>query len=325
LAIFENAAAKTQREMFARESAAHSLADRLPDLVLEGMKISNTVVHGVHGRKRAGSGDNFWQFRDFVTGDSVHQIDWRRSASSDHVYIREKEWEAAHTVWLWPDISASMQFNSHLSKTMKGDRALVLMFAVAEMLVRAGERTAVMGLTNPSSSRKTTTRIAEMLAANLKQSGLTASAPPPQKIASLASVVWISDFLDPIEGIAQRLSDLAHAGSVGHLIQVLDPAEETLPYSGRTEFIGVEDGTRWIADRAETMREEYLKKLAAHRAALRDLTRKNGWSLLVHHTDRPATEPLLQLSARLRGETLPEPKATSSVHEPKRPSEETVS
>jgi uncharacterized protein (DUF58 family) len=306
--MFETAAQKTQREMFAREGAAHELADRLPDLVLEGMRISNTVVHGVHGRRRPGSGDNFWQFRDFVAGDSVHQIDWRRSASSDHVYIREKEWEAAHTVWLWPDISASMHFRSHLSKTLKADRALVLMFAIAEMLVRAGERTAVMGLTSPSASRKTTTRIAEMLAANLKQRGLTGSVPPAQKIAPLASVVWMSDFLDPVETIAARLSDLAHAGTVGHLIQVLDPAEETLPYSGRTEFIGVEDGTRWIADRAETLRATYLERLAAHRAALRDLTRRNGWSFLVHHTDRPATEPLLQLSARLRGETLAEPK-----------------
>lgn len=304
--LFESAAAKTQRDLFAKESAAHALADRLPDLVLEGVRISNTVVHGVHGRRRPGSGDNFWQFRHFATGDSVQQIDWRRSASSDHVYIREKEWEAAHTVWLWPDISASTQFASHLSKTPKADRALVLMFALAEMLVRAGERTAMMGLTNPSSSRKTTTRIAQMLAANLRQAGLTQSSPPPQRVAPLSSLVWISDFLDPVETIAARVSELAQMGCRGHLVQVLDPAEESLPYRGRTEFIGVEDGTRWLADRAESLRATYLDRFSAHRAALRDVTRRNGWSLLVHHTDRPATEPLLNLSARLRGEPLPE-------------------
>jgi uncharacterized protein (DUF58 family) len=299
--------------MFARESEAHQLADRLPDLALEGVRISNTVVHGVHGRRRPGSGDNFWQFRHFATGDSLQQVDWRRSASSDHVFIREKEWEAAHTLWLWPDISPSMQFASHLAKTRKGDRALVLMFALAEMLVRAGERTGVMGLTNPSSSRKTTTRIAEMLAANLKQSGLTASTPPPQKVAALSSLIWISDFLDPVETIAARVTELAQMGCVGHLVQVLDPAEETLPYSGRTEFIGLEGDTRWLTDRAESLRATYLERLAAHRASLRDLMRRTGWSLLLHHTDRPATEPLLQLSARLRGEALPVPRETDAT------------
>jgi uncharacterized protein (DUF58 family) len=303
--IFERPEQKAQRQMFARESDAQRLADRLPDLAMEGIRISQTVVHGVHGRRRAGPGETFWQFRQYQAGDTLQQIDWRRSASSDHLFIREREWEAAHTVWLWPDISTSMAFNSHLATIPKSDRALVLMFALAEMLVRAGERTALMGLTTPSGSRKTTARIAEMLAANLKQSGLTQSAPPAQRVSQFSSVVWISDFLDPVETIEKRVIELAANGSTGHLVQVLDPAEETLPYSGRTEFIGVEDGTRWMSDRAEGLREVYRQRLLAHRAALQDLARKNGWSFLLHHTDRPATEPLLKLIMRLRGEPLP--------------------
>lgn len=308
--LFESTEVKNARAMFTRESEAQQLADRLPDLVMEGVKISQTVVHGVHGRRRAGPGETFWQFRQYQTGDSLHQIDWRRSGSSDHLFIREREWEAAHTVWVWPDISTSMAFRSHLSDTPKADRALVLMFAMVEMLVRGGERTAMMGLTAPSASRKTATRIAEMLAANLKQTGLTQSVPPPQRVSQFSSVVWFSDFLDPIEKIAERVTHLAAGGSTGHLIQVLDPAEETLPYSGRTEFIGLEDDTRWMSDRAESLRDVYRQRLLAHRASLQDLARKNGWSFLLHHTDRPATEALLKLIMRLRGEPLPiEPEA----------------
>ena len=306
--LFESANTKSARDMFGREAEAHELADRLPDLMLDGVRISNTVVHGVHGRKRAGPGETFWQFRQYQTGDTLQQIDWRRSASSDHLFIREREWEAAHTVWLWPDISRSMAFRSHLSKVYKSDRALVLMFALVEMLVRAGERTALMGLTNPSVSRKTTTRIAEMLAANLKSNGLTQSLPPQQKVSRFSSVIWISDFLDPIETLVKRIDELAASGSRGHLVQVLDPAEETLPYSGRTEFIGVEDGTRWLSDRAETLRDAYLSKLNEHRAALRDVARRTGWSFAVHHTDRSAADMLLQLNMRLRGEPVPKDK-----------------
>lgn len=311
--LFENANTRAARDMFGRESEAHELADRLPDLMLEGVRISSTVVHGVHGRRRAGPGETFWQFRQYQTGDTLQQIDWRRSASSDHLFIKEREWEAAHTVWLWPDISKSMAFHSHLSPHFKSDRTLVLMFALVEMLVRAGERTAVMGLTNPSVSRKTTTRIAEMLAANLKAHGLTQSLPPQQRVARFSSIVWISDFLDPIEPLARRVDELAASGSRGHLVQVLDPAEETLPYSGRTEFIGLEDGTRWMSDRAETLREAYRKRLTEHRAALVDLTRRNGWTFNVHHTDKSAADLLLALNMRLRGEPVPRETAEASA------------
>jgi uncharacterized protein (DUF58 family) len=82
---------------------------------------------------------------------------------------------------------------------------------------------------------------------------------------------------------------------------VLDPAEETLPYEGRAEFLGSEGGERWIADRAESLRGRYQEKFAAHRAGLEELAHRLNWSFLVHHTDRPAAEPLLSLIMRLQG------------------------
>ncbi|HVG82423.1 MAG TPA: DUF58 domain-containing protein, partial [Methylomirabilota bacterium] len=147
--------------VFRLEGEAHALADRLPELVLDALHVANTVTHGIHGRRRAGTGETFWQFRQFQASDPATVIDWRRSASSDNLYVREREWEAAHTFWLWPDISPSMTFRSHLAPIAKRDRALVLMLAVAELLVRAGERIALLGLTPPMASRKATSRIAE--------------------------------------------------------------------------------------------------------------------------------------------------------------------
>jgi uncharacterized protein (DUF58 family) len=290
--------------MFALEGEGHGLTDRLPELLLEAIRVSTTVTHGVHGRRRAGSGETFWQFRQFETGDAAQQIDWRRSAATDHLFIREKEWEAAHTVWLWPDISKSMGFKSHLSTNLKRDRALVLMFATAELLVRSGERVAFMGLTQPSASRKVTTRIAEMLAANVKLPEFARSTPPPQRMARFASTIWFSDFLDPIETIAPRIEELAHQDVRGHLVQILDPAEETLPYDGRTEFIGIEGSERWLAERAESLRDRYRERLLAHREQVASLCRRLGWSFMLHHTDRPPAEIMLQLIMLLRGEPV---------------------
>jgi uncharacterized protein (DUF58 family) len=287
--------------VFALEGEAHALADRLPELTLEALRVANTVAHGIHGRRRAGTGETFWQFRQFQGSDAATVIDWRRSASSDQLFVREREWEAAHTFWLWPDLSPSMAFRSHLAPTSKRDRAVVLMLATAELLVRAGERIALLGLTPPMASRKATSRIAEVLAMHGSDAAMQASLPPPARLSRFSSTLLFGDFLDPPDTIAARLKEMAAGGVAGHLVQILDPAEETLAYEGRVEFRSPEGGERWIADRVETLRPEYQKKLAAHRAALQEIVRRLGWSFLVHHTDRPAAEPLLTMIMRFQG------------------------
>jgi uncharacterized protein (DUF58 family) len=276
-------------------------ADRLPELLLEALRVANTVAHGIHGRRRAGTGETFWQFRQFQGGDPATVIDWRRSASSDTLYVREREWEASHTFWLWPDVSPSMAFRSHLAPVAKRDRALVLILAAAELLVRAGERIALLGLTPPMASRKATSRMAEALVANEGAEALRASLPPKARLSRFSSAILVSDFLDPPEEIAQRLNQMAEGDVQGHLVQVLDPAEETLAYEGRMEFRSPEGSERWIADRVETLRDAYQQKLAAHRERVEEAARRIGWSFMVHHTDRPAAEPLLNLVMRLQG------------------------
>src|SRR5215472_14032081 len=116
-----------------------TLAATMPRLVLEARRVAATMIHGLHGRRRAGSGENFWQYRRFVSGEAASRVDWRRSARDDHLYVRELEWEAAHTVWLWPDRSPSMVFASQLAHDTKLYRALVIALALAEILVEGGE------------------------------------------------------------------------------------------------------------------------------------------------------------------------------------------
>lgn len=285
----------------ALEKDAHGLADRLPDLLVEAKRISATVTHGIHGRRRAGPGETFWQFRQLQANDSAQLIDWRRSASTDHLYVREREWEAAHTLWLWCNLSRSMDFRSHLARVSKRDRAVVLMLASAELLVRSGERVGLLGVTVPTSSRKAATKLAEAMASPQFHDLAEESQPPRARLSRFASAVLFSDFLDPIDTIRAHIEVLASSGVSGHLIQVLDPAEETLPYEGRTEFLSPDGTERWLADRVETMRDRYGKKFAQHRADLVELATRLGWTFMVHHTDRPASEPLLTLTMRLEG------------------------
>ncbi len=280
-----------------RESEAHALAARVPALLVEAQRVAHTVSHGIHGRRRAGPGETFWQFRHFENTDSRSGIDWRRSASSDHLFVREREWEAAHTVWFWIDHSESTLFRSFLSKVMKADRALVLGLAMAELLARGGERVAAIG-GMPVSGRYATRRLAEHYA---REAGRPESLPPAVPLSRWSACLLFSDFLEPVEETAARLRMLAGQGVRGHLVQIMDPAEETLPYEGRTEFAASEGRDTFIAGRAETLRDQYRARLAAHRDALREETQRIGWSFLIHRTDRPAEEPLLALHNRLAG------------------------
>ncbi|MEO1264937.1 MAG: DUF58 domain-containing protein, partial [Pseudomonadota bacterium] len=189
----------TESDLAYREGEAQSLAARLPALLIEAMKVSSTIAHGIHGRRRVGPGETFWQFRQYGTNDDAATIDWRRSASSDHLFIREREWEAAHTFWLWLNLSETMNFRSHLSETTKRDRAVVLMLAAAEMLVKAGERVALLGLSRPTASRSATRRLAETVSTNATGTILNAELPPAEPLGRFSGALLISDFLAPIE------------------------------------------------------------------------------------------------------------------------------
>jgi uncharacterized protein (DUF58 family) len=277
---------------------ATSLAHRLPDLVVQARKVATTALHGLHGRRRAGPGEDFWQYRRYGAGENAAAIDWRRSGRDEHLYVREQEWESAHTVWLWADRSRSMAVRSDLAQQSKRDRAVLLVLALAEMLVRAGERVGLIGLTRPIASRFVLDRFAEALVGDEARGG-GLSLPPPVPAARFSEVVLVGDLLDPADAIAARLGVIAGGGARAHLVQVLDPVEEAFPFDGRTEFVDPETGARLVAGRAETLREDYALRLSAHRESLRALAMRSGRGFTLHRTDRPATEPLLALCGLL--------------------------
>jgi len=272
------------------------LAARIPALLIESQRVAHTVAHGTHGRRRAGPGETFWQFRHYDLNDARSGIDWRRSASSDHLFVREREWEAAHTVWLWVDVSRSMRFQSNLASVSKESRALVLALALAELLARGGERVGLMG-GPPFTGRAAARRVAEMLLGDTSETSL----PPNAKLSRFSECLLFSDFLEPVAAMAERFEEIAAQGVRGHLVQVLDPAEETLPYAGRTEFAASEGRDRVIAGRAETLRARYQERLKRHRLDLTDVTRRLGWSFIINHTDRPPEEALLAIHGQLAG------------------------
>ena len=210
--------------------------------------------------------------------------------------MREQEWEAAHTVWIWADRSPSMLFKSHLAQESKLDRCLVIAFALAEVLVQAGERVGMPGLVRPTGSRNVLDKIANAIIHDITE---RASLPPSFAPSGLAEIVVVSDFWSPIGEVRKTLAQLSSSGAHGHILQVVDPAEETFPYSGRVEFVEPEGAGEITVGRAEAWKSDYEARIARHRAEIRAETDRLGWSFAIHRTDHPATELMLALHARM--------------------------
>lgn len=293
--------------------AAHLVA-AMPRLVLEARRVAASVYHGIHGRRRAGPGENFWQYRRFVGGEPASRVDWRRSARDDLLFVREHEWEAAHTIWVWPDCTPSMVFSSSAAMPLKRDRALVLAFALGELLVRGGERVGIPGIMRPTASRAVIERMAETI---IHFAGEPPGLPEAFTAGSRDEVVLLGDLWSPTPQVTGAVARLGANGAGGHVVQIVDPAEETFPYSGRIEFEEPEGAGSITVGRAEAWAADYIERVALHRAAVNAEAKRLGWSFTIHRTNRPASDLLLSLHARMSAspEASPRPQPTAQTRE----------
>lgn len=272
-------------------SPSRQQAALMPDLITQARHIAGSVINGWHGRRKRGTGDNFWQFRPYAQGDMLSRIDWRRSARDDHTYMRDREWETAHTIWLWCDPSPSMLYQSRFSLVSKQHRALVLTLALAELFSRSGELIAYPEIMPPLLARNG----AERLATALLQQKTVSAEPDLQSLQRFNELVLISDFLQSADVLSAKLDQIARRGIRAHLIAVADPAEADFPFAGRTEFRDPVSGAVLIAGQAQTYAEEYRRLYQAQREFLRETCTKFGWSFITSSTDKPAAQALTTL------------------------------
>ncbi|MEO0544008.1 MAG: DUF58 domain-containing protein [Pseudomonadota bacterium] len=278
---------------------ARHRASLVPELLVEARKLVNTVIAGWHGRKKRGVGETFWQYRPYREGEHLARIDWRRSARDDQTYVRDMEWEAAHTVWLWCDLGPSMLFQSKGSRTSKEYRGLVIALALAEMLGKNGERIGFPGLMRPTAARNNAERLAAAIA-NAPEKMLT-PLPDLSGIKRHSDVILISDFLHPDHDYDAIIQAVAQRGARLHMVEVCDPAEEDFPYEGRLEFRDPNNGARITVGRAEDWHGDYRNLYFARRESLRRATQTVGGSYTVSRTDKLASETLVHLHGYLSG------------------------
>ncbi|MEQ1929412.1 MAG: DUF58 domain-containing protein [Parvularculaceae bacterium] len=271
---------------------AEDAASRFPALLIEAERVAHTVAIGLHGRRRAGPGENFWQHRAYAFGDPVNAIDWRQSARvADRLYVRQNEWEAAANVWIWRDPSKSLDYRSEDEAPTKRNRADVLAVALAILLTEAGERIGLLGKSSGHNGRTAPMRLLDALMAD---DGI-APQPPRSRVTQGSRIVMLSDFFIDLAVLEGAVAAYAGSGARGVLLQVVDAAEEDFPFGGRIDFEDPESKDRLILGEAGALAESYRMKFTAHRATVADIAQRFGWTFVAHRTERRPETALLSV------------------------------
>ena len=277
----------------------------LPPLLVAAERVAVTVAQGVHGRRRVGQGETFWQFRQYEPGDAATRIDWRESAKSQRLYVRETEWEAAQSVWLWRDASASMDYylgRLH-SRGRVADKARPRRAAArrAGEPARARRRAPDPARQRHRADERTDCAVAGRRADRPRPGRRGRACPAFEPLPRAGQLVLIGDFLSPLDAVNSAVARFAAAGLKGHLLQVVDPAEEDLPFDGRVRFEGVEERDEVVISRVESVRERLFRAVpASSRGTRRDRrSRSAGASAFTAPTAR-RTSPCWRSTRRCR-------------------------
>lgn len=271
---------------------AERLARQLPGLNFRA-EGSEAAHFGSSGRRRAGGGETFWQYRRHAQEDDANRIDWRRSAKGNELYVRETELETARTVLFWADDHAGFRWKGPGDQRTKAEEAIILMLTIAIQMSREGERIGSLGSgRRPSFGKRAIDRLANDL---MRGTGRAFPAAP----RAAATLIIASDFYDPVAEWTARLAPLAAKCPEGVLLAVSAPVEIGFPFEGRVKLSRPGAAIDRILGRAETMRGEYRRRFAEQRGGLEALARRMGWGFCAHVTGAPGLESAARLKSEL--------------------------
>lgn len=283
-------------------SQSQILARRIGPLIAEARYHAGRLSAGSHGRRQAGLGESFWQFRNYHPEDGSKRIDWRRSARGDRLYVREKELELAVNFRLWLDPRADFDWKSTGQLRKKREIAAIMLLALARALMRGGERVSILRNSSSNGLRNAPFTVGKIEDLAWQLFSLPEQFPAAK--AGRVAYLIASDFYEPIDVWRARLAPLQAIGQSGILLCVSDPVEENFPFSGRTRFRIPSGGDPIMVERAEAIGDAYRQALAQRRQQLQELAKRSAFALVRMQSDQEIAPKLASMAALLRGASV---------------------
>jgi uncharacterized protein (DUF58 family) len=282
---------------------------QLKSLELRAKFVVEGFLTGLNRSPYHGFSVEFTEYRQYTQGDDPRYLDWRLYARTDRDYIKRFEDETNLRCQLLLDVSKSMAFGS--GAMTKSDYARTLAATLAYFLTlqrdAVGLATFSADLEEFIPTRYRAGHLRRILVTLEKspQGASTLLAKPLEQLAERlvrrGMLVLISDLLAPLETLEVSLGSLAARGQEVLVLQVVDPAEETLELGGPELFEDLETGRQLYVDPAAA-RSSYLARWKAHQTAIEGICSRLGITRTVLRTNEPLDQSLSSLlRLRLQG------------------------
>jgi uncharacterized protein (DUF58 family) len=253
------------------------MAERLRGIEIGVRRPMDGSKQGLHRSPAFGSSVEFAEYREYMPGDPISQIDWPVYARSDRYVIRRFHEDVSIRCYVLLDISGSMGYKGSgaLSKIEYGS---YLAAAMLYVMIQQSDTSSLITFDNQIRSYHeptgTFTRLKPML---LELENLTLGKAgdieevlhkTAELIKGRALVMIISDFLQEPEKIIRGINHLYHDGKDVTLFHLMDPTELNMAISGLLEVVSMEQEGKLIVDFGR-IKESYLKQLRLYLEKLR--------------------------------------------------------
>ncbi|MHC4167143.1 MAG: DUF58 domain-containing protein [Planctomycetota bacterium] len=254
------------------------MAERLRGIEIGVRRPMDGSNQGLHRSPAFGSSVEFAEYREYMPGDPISQIDWPVYARSDRYVIRRFHEDVSIRCYVMLDFSGSMAYKDGgtMSKIEYGS---YLAAAMLYVMIQQSDTSSLITFDNeirsyhePTSSfmnLKPMLQELESIKPGKAQGDIESTLhTAAEMIKGRALVVIISDFLEDPDKIIRGINHLHHDGKEVTLFHVMDPTEVNMPLSGLLDVVPMEGQGKLTVDFGR-IKEDYLESLRVYLDQLR--------------------------------------------------------
>ena len=272
------------------------------DLELRARVVIEGLWSGLHRSPYEGFSVEFTEYRQYAPGDDLRYLDWKVLARSNREYIKKFEDETNLRCLIVADTSRSMSFASSEVSKMAYARTLAATFAYFLLQQRdiVGLGLYDDGIQSFVPPRWKPGHFKRMLAllegkAEGKETNLAKTL---EQIATLnrkrSLIIILSDFLSPVSDWEKQMAQLVAIGHDVRVVQILDPAEQSLDFGKAALWEDLETGKTLYIDPPEAA-AAYKAHFSEHQSILKYALEQYGVRYQISRTDNPLDFALLEL------------------------------